>query len=319
LEVDLYYPYNGFVLCKRVGGLFHFKFNNSFFNKTKNTMRKIVQLLAVAAGTLFLAVGCNKKADVSTTNNELNTDELSLIKAAGFNTGGAIRAEGKYLIEGDILLSGDELRVIAGSNNNDPELIIANEEHYRTTNLVRGLPRTLRIGLTSGFSTKFSNALDIAVSRYNNEGLLIRFQRVFSGTADIVISSFNQGPNPDGTITLGQAAGFPTSSGNPASGFSLNVNSRALGSSSATTNYIATVMAHEVGHCIGFRHTDYMNRSFSCGGRAINEGSAGVGAILIPGTPSGPDANSWMLACSGGFGTNRPFTANDRIALNRIY
>jgi Dual-action HEIGH metallo-peptidase len=282
-------------------------------------MRKIVGLFTIAAGAAVLMVACNKKADVNTAADALKQDEVALIKAAGFNTGGATVVDGKYLIEGDILLSADELRAIAGSNNNSPELIIANEEHYRTTNLVRGLPRTLRIGLTSGFATKFSNALDIAVSRYNNENLQIRFQRVFSGTADIVIRSFNQGPNPDGTITLGQAAGFPTSSGNPASGFSLNVNSRALGSSAATTNYVATVMAHEIGHCIGFRHTDYMNRSFSCGGTAVNEGSAGVGAIFIPGTPSGPDANSWMLACSGGFGTNRPFTANDRIALNNVY
>jgi hypothetical protein len=280
-------------------------------------MRKIIGLFT--AGMVVIAIGCNKKADVSAAKNELKPEEISLIKAAGFNTGGASRTDGKYLIEGDILLSADELRSMSDNINDGKELIIASEEHYRTTNLVRGLPRTLRIGLTSGFTTKFSDALNIAVSRYNNENLLIRFQRVFSGTADIVISSFNQPPNSDGTITLGQAAGFPTSAGNPASGFGLNVNSQALGSSAATTNYVATVMAHEVGHCIGFRHTDFMNRSFSCGGTAINEGSSGVGAQLIPGTPSGPDANSWMLACSGGFGTNRPFTTNDRIALNNVY
>lgn len=40
-----------------------------------------------------------------------------------------------------------------------------------------------------------------------------------------------------------------------------------------------------MGHCIGFRHTDYMNRSYSCRGSAVNEGSAGVGAVYIPGTP----------------------------------
>lgn len=61
-----------------------------------------------------------------------------------------------------------------------------------------------------------------------------------------------------------------------------------------------------------------MNRAYSCGGRHYNEGSAGVGAILIPGTPSKADPNSWMLACISS-GQNRPFNANDAIALNYLY
>jgi hypothetical protein len=78
-------------------------------------------------------------------------------------------------------------------------------------------------------------------------------------------------------------------------------------------------MAHELGHCIGFRHTDYMNRSYSCGSGG-NEGqtTTGVGAVLIPGTPSGPDAKSWMLACIGS-GVNRPFNSNDKVALAYLY
>ena len=77
-------------------------------------------------------------------------------------------------------------------------------------------------------------------------------------------------------------------------------------------------MAHEMGHCIGMRHTDYYNRAYSCGGSASNEGASTVGAILIPGTPSSAEPNSWMLACVGN-GVNRPFTANDLTALNYIY
>jgi hypothetical protein len=61
-----------------------------------------------------------------------------------------------------------------------------------------------------------------------------------------------------------------------------------------------------------------MNRAYSCGGTAVNEGSAGVGAINIPGTPTGPDPNSWMLSCIGS-GQDRPFNANDVIALNYLY
>jgi hypothetical protein len=67
------------------------------------------------------------------------------------------------------------------------------------------------------------------------------------------------------------------------------------------------------------RHTDYFNRNLSCGtGGGGNEGSSGVGAIHIPGTPTKTfDAGSWMLACSSG--TDRTFNANDKIALNYLY
>src|SRR5699024_4807462 len=101
---------------------------------------------------------------------------------------------------------------------------------------------------------------------------------------------------------------------------SVKVNTRAIGSVSTASqiNYAATIIAHEVGHCIGFRHTDYMDRSYSCGGAYSNEGASTVGAIQIPGTPSGPDAGSWMLACIGS-GQNRYFNKNDVTALGYLY
>ncbi|MEP5445232.1 M57 family metalloprotease, partial [Ekhidna sp.] len=79
---------------------------------------------------------------------------------------------------------------------------------------------------------------------------------------------------------------------------------------------LATTIAHEMGHCIGFRHTDYMDRSFSCGGSYANEGAAGIGANHIPGTPTAPENGSWMLACSSG---DTPFSNNDKTALDYLY
>jgi hypothetical protein len=59
-----------------------------------------------------------------------------------------------------------------------------------------------------------------------------------------------------------------------------------------------------------------MNRS-SCGQNS-NEGSAGVGAIQIPGTPGTVTGtyNSWMMACTN---NNPAFSAADGTALNYVY
>ena len=183
-------------------------------------------------------------------------------------------------------------------------------EQYRTTNLVTGLPRTITVALTSRIDAAiYGPVLDEVVRRFNAENLQITLQRVSSG-ANITFD------RASGSYLA--SAGFPTSSGQPFN--SVKVNTRAIGSGTSSTfiNYAATIFAHELGHCIGFRHTDYMNRAYSCGGSAVNEGASTVGAILIPGTPSGPDPNSWMLACIGS-GVNRPFNANDRTALNYLY
>ncbi len=187
-------------------------------------------------------------------------------------------------------------------------LRVGQDEQYRTTNLVGSLPRTLTVSISNSFPAAYKSAIDEAIRRYNAAGLQLTFRRVTSGAQLPVKFSSSLGAG-----VLGQSGGFP-SGGNPAPGFTLVPSVI----NSSNTNYIATIMAHEMGHCIGMRHTDYFNRAYSCGGSTSNEGASNVGAILIPGTPSAADPNSWMLACVGN-GVNRPFTSNDLTALNYIY
>jgi Dual-action HEIGH metallo-peptidase len=296
---------------------FYIVYSTFFITKTKTTMKHLIRNTAFALLLGSTVASCKKSASNETTAAVLSQDEKTLIVAAGFNGNWAEKtADGSYLIEGDILLSAAQLNEMAGTKP-DHEFIIANEEHYRTTRIV-STPSTgqriITVRLGSGFPSYYSTGLDQALARYNNLNLKIRFQRVTSG-GNIVITGANLGTTSTGGCILGQASGFPTASGNPSSGFTLSTSSCAT-SYLSTANKADEVIAHEIGHCIGFRHTDYMNRS-SCGQNA-NEGSAGVGAVHIPGTPTTVTGsyNSWMMACTN---NNPAFSASDGTALNYVY
>lgn len=266
-------------------------------------MRKLIFLY-------FLIIVTSCKKEVTVRQTAIPTAVLQKIEALGFNAADVQRFQGDYLVEGDIRLSEADLNKPV----NGPYLRIAGTEQYRTSNLVTGTPRTITIKVASSLGSAFVVGTDTAIARFNSLGISLTFVRITTGTADITISGFNQGPS-GGSITYA-SSGFPSSSGNPYPTILLNTNSFAFGSN-PNVLFVASVIQHEIGHCIGFRHSDCLDRSFSCGGTPVNEGSGGVGAILIPGTPSAPDANSWMLACNNV--GNRTFNANDRIALNYLY
>ena len=271
-------------------------------------MKSLFTHLAIACIATMAFSSCTK--DVKEPEPEISETTLAQIKIMGFGTEGVQRVDGGYLVEGDILLSDSEL----GVSSTSPNMVIAQEEQYHTYNLVSASKyATITVGLDNSSAehqSVFSAALDEAIRRYNAEGLAIKFQRS-SARANITVTAYYQVSN-----TLG-SAGFPSQNGDPYRQVKMNTYHYSTSSSSTNINYIATIMAHEIGHCIGFRHTDYMNRAYSCrsGG---NEGSSSVGAVHIPGTPTGPDSKSWMLACIAD-GVNRPFNANDKVALTYLY
>jgi hypothetical protein len=263
---------------------------------------KLPLLALVGAATLSLA-SCQKQEEVA-VKEDISAETLSQIKALGFGTADAKVVAGGVLVEGDILLTKEAL----SGKNESSFLRVGDDEQYRTNNLVSvGTGRTVSIRVSTALPSAYITATDELIRRYNAQNLRIRFVRVTSGGSIVFLAA------PSGSEYLA-SAGFPAN-GNPYGSVSINVG--AIGTANAST-YIATILAHEVGHCIGFRHTDYMSRQYSCGGTAVNEGASTVGAVYIPGTPSGPDPNSWMLACIGS-GADRPFNANDRTALAYVY
>ena len=266
-------------------------------------MRKLFSVLAVACFAALFIVACSKSAK-EVPQADVSQDVLDQIAALGFSSENVVASDGGYVVEGDIFLAPSDLSNKKVTNN----LLVAKEEQYRTTNLVTGLPRTITVSISGRNVTQvLIDGVKAAVARYNAENLQLTFSYIGeNGGGNINISVVNTGQYI-------ASAGFP-SGGNPYG----TIKYARTYTSGYSLNFVTTVIAHEMGHCIGFRHTDYMNRSYSCGGSGGNEGDGGVGAIHIPGTPTGPDALSWMLACLSAT-TNRPFNANDVTALNYLY
>lgn len=289
-------------------------------------INNILSLALIASVTLF---SCSEQEPVA-EDFSVPSDVVAKIAALGFDVENFVPQtfEGGYLVEGDIYLTDQSIAEMGPGNP------IANKEQYSTDNLVNaGGGRVITIyapeegsgggggkgkkggGGGDGYSPAMIAGLDLAIARYNAENLTISFQRVSNSSgADIVMTRLNKRDERRGVLG---SAGFPTASGDPYGEIKM---SGVLESSyGLSTAGIATIIAHEMGHCIGFRHTDYFNRSISCGGSPTNEGDGGVGANHIPGTPTGATLSkkSWMLSCADG--GDRPFNNDDKTALDYLY
>lgn len=288
---------------------------------TKRIFAGLSLVLCVAA------VSCKKNGnDVAAKTGGLSEADKALVKAAGFTTWRtSVNSDDTFIIEGDVLVTRDELKEMA---NQKPahNIIVGGEEHYRA-NFVVSTPgtqvRTITIALGNNtFPANYATALQNVINRYNNLNLRIRFdQRSPGSAANIrILRSDLGGVNPEtNSIVLGRASGFPTSAGNPGQSFTFN-NNPAAQSNFNTVTKIDEVLGHEVGHLIGFRHTDYLNR-LSCGTIDPSEANVpSVGAIYIPGTVTAANVTatngSWMMACTNG---NAGFTNGDVTALNYVY
>ena len=286
--------------------------------------RSVTAVMLISGMAALCFFGCKKDqkgapSTIATTSKDtiISPDILAKIKAAGFSTKNAIKMNEGYLVEGDIMLTDAFLN----SNYVNSKMVIAAgkgphlaADQYSVTSPL-SLPHTSLTTykvLVSGLSSDYSTAAVTAISRYNSLNLGIRFQSVASGPADVVITGYT-----DASTTLEAYSGFPV---NNVIYNAIHLNQHwCTVATTANILFTASVIQHELGHCIGMRHTDYANTTYSCGtSGGTGELNDPSGAVLIPGTPSGPDALSYMLACND-FVSNRTFNANDKIALNYLF
>jgi hypothetical protein len=262
---------------------------------------------------MVLAVGCTTEED-DLGDSELRLDETEIIienlTLAGFPEDDImVLDDGRVVVGRDAVVTLQASRELAGITTDGDEF-----RQYRTTNIVNTLiVQDICINPSAAFENNAGmlQALDTAISRYNAQNLQFTMGRDGAGcsvgTADAVIAG-----NLDNSG--GGVSGFPAG-GLPYDEFFVDQDLAAQ----YGNDVAAHVIMHELGHCIGFRHSDYYNRSISCGGAPTDEGASDVGAIHIDGTPTTAVLNGSVMNSCYSVNSTGLWTASDVTALDCLY
>ncbi|MHA7058534.1 M57 family metalloprotease [Aquimarina sp. M1] len=284
---------------------------------------KVLALCAIAAGVI---TSCQKDEinNEEPVSLELSKDLQNRLLDAGVNPSNAsletiTNLDGvsmEYVKSGDIVLPLDKLE------QNEYKLgdLEDGNKQYRTNNLISSGNSTIDIlgytGSCCALTSTMQTGLQWAVNNYNRISTRLNFRLTFGTNfeaADMVVYNNGQGG-------AGGQAEFP-SGGRPGKFIQINAGTGSFGGSNVN-NVNEHVIGHEMGHAVGFRHTDYARRR--CDGS--NEGTAGsIGAINVPGTPTanrwgqnGLDSGSLMISCFDG-SEDGEFSNFDVVALEFLY
>jgi hypothetical protein len=259
-------------------------------------MFKRAAVLAVSCGALLAGCGTDS-AEPGAESEEI----VSNLIEAGFPAETITVVDEAVSVGGDARVSLQASREMLGRGE-------GTQEQYRTTNLVdKTTVRKICVNPTSTFNSyaKLSQGLDMALANYNALGLCFSMVR---------------GPATgcNATISAATMTGSSGSSGFPSGGLPYRQINIGTGLVSYTVDVVEHVITHELGHALGLRHSDYYNQANSCGS-TYNEGTAGVGAILIPGTPATATVGgSVMNTCFRTTETGE-FTSTDITAFRYLY
>lgn len=251
-------------------------------------LKKTLSFAAMAVMSMMLSCQDNLQSP-----SDSHLDELKAkVRDAGYSSEGMHAYRDGYLVEGDILMSEEAINNLEGGSTDH-----AKTSHYVTNNLNTGV---FKVVFDGGFDWQTRNLLVSGINRFNVLGLS---------------TGFDTSP-PDGINAI-QVKSFYDSFTSVLAFVELDVNGNVTKNIYVNTYYFnaannradtKSVIAHEFGHFIGFRHTDYFN---TCAGA-----ESGSNANHVPNTPTGTSDDSWMIACSDG--EDRPFTPQDVEALTRV-
>jgi hypothetical protein len=237
---------------------------------------------------------------VMSNSNPANESDPFVIKLTkmGFELKNIEEFKDYYLVEGDIIFDKSKKNITGKPNQYYTNSLVGmNKINNITVRMDSSMP-------TSGVDD-WRTAVNSAITYWNGiPGSRVNFIFTTNATADITITSDN-GFLKDNTIA---AAGFPSNS-NP--GVSIMINLDFSSNISVLEGQKSYNIVHELGHCIGFRHTNWVTR-----GEEINPNGINLGANNIPYT-----SNDSASVMNGGTALNSysGFSTGDNYSARYLY
>lgn len=241
------------------------------------------KLSIIALAMLFSCMDQEEALPTNPTDSQTIDPVYEYMIKLGFHSRDIVEYPDYYVAEGDIMFLKD--MVVPEEN--------AKQNQYWTGTRVAFNSRHIRIRVDPSMSSMISE-INAAIAEWNaviDEGSGIRFT-IVQGAYDILMKNVNL----DGA-TCGMA-GFPNSG---APGWYVYIDKSYISGNSF--NQRKRTITHELGHTIGFRHTNWSSRGESS-------------AVSVPGV-GGTDSNSLMNGgqCNSGSTILSPKDRNATVAL----
>lgn len=227
--------------------------------------------------------------------------ERNFIESLGFDKN-AIEDKGTfYLVEGDVIIHKEDINNIVQTKQY--WCLQVKEPYQRNIKVTLGTERIVIIN--------WAQAVARAVQEWSNISgcnISMTFNQNSTTPGDIHISFISGGASNN----LG-TADFPTMSGAPGANIYINQSYNSYARLSESQKIFLVI--HELGHCLGFRHTDWYDNG------EPQFGPPGGPATHIPGTPNAiqGDKNSVMNGINAAGRKWEGFTNYDKIAAKWLY
>lgn len=267
-------------------------------------------ILCLSAGALLFAA-CKKEqtsqTDVSSKDYKEAVPEKYLLKlhGLGVDTSNVFAYKGMIYAENDYAFSPKFLDTVTPKPRGGRG---ATTEQFQTTLLLNYNNIRFNVPYAVRLESKYYTAISIALYNWNGVNSGLYFHRTTQSAFDIDVRLGSLPWNQfGGLLAVADFPGYPDANGFP--GYDIVINKDFIDYLQLTSQQIGKIVTHEIGHQLGFRHSDYYN----------GEAPGDIGAIQIPGTPYS-DPNSLMKAAfslsDNGYSI---FTANDLVAINALY